>query len=547
MPRLFLIAAAALLAAGCRPQLPSEIDPDPPAPTPAPVATKSLPATDEILDLPLFTGVAVSPTHGCAVGQDGELACWGENGRGQVGHPFVSGPCQPARVRGVRDVTAVALSRGYTCAVQGERTVACWGDQPALYVDPENFGDGHRFDVDAPVAEIAAAPDHACIRRRDGVVECWGSNESGQLGNIDGPGSAEPTVVPVEGVTSLGVGPQVGCAVDGEGALWCWGRIRDLRIASAEGAEAFAPSLLAGPEAESVSMAGGTPCIVDREGSVHCWMEQTHGPKQVLPSPQPTALADVARILGMTDNGSGCAVRPDGATEEIACWQRGSAVAYSWPSDPGPQQAAIRLAVAAQPATGEQPIACGAFPDDTLGCWLANGDVQRLENFGFAPVADLPTVCQAIDRDRDGIAEPEDACPEEPEVFNRQDDQDGCPDEGPSRVELDPVSGAISFTRQLQFDGARATIRRGSRAALDHLAAGLEAHKDFEEVTITGFSRSRRSEYRKAAALRRANAVRDALVERGIDPRRLIAIGSDLPPRDGKPVELRVTAFADGN
>lgn len=547
MPRPLFIVASGLLVLSCRPTLPSEIDPDPPAPTPAPVATPApIPETEEIGDIPRFTGLAISPTHGCAIGQDGELACWGDNGRGQVGHPFASGPCRPARVRGVRDVTNVAVSRGYSCAVQGERTVACWGDQPALRVDPENFGDGHRFDVDAPVAQIATAPNHACLRRRDGIVECWGENTAGQLGSVDGPPSAAPIALPVEEVTSLAVGPDVGCVVEGNGEVWCWGRIRDLRIASGEGVQAFAPTQLPGPEAESVTLAATTPCIVDREGAVHCWMEQTDGPKRVLPSPQPTELTDVAQLLGMTHNGSGCAARPGGGGEAITCWQYGSAVAYAWPHDPnGPQgaQTAISLALAAEPSTDAQPIACGAFSDDTLACWLASGEVERMAPFDFEPVEELETVCAAIDVDRDGIPLPQDACPNLAENFNSFEDENGCPDDGLSRVTIDSVTGTIGFTRELQFAGARANIRRGSRVTLDHLAAGLKAHDEFVSVKITGHSSSKRTEYRKAVALRRAKAVQDALVDRGIAAKRLTAVGSEIPLVAGRTVEVQVTAF----
>src|SRR5678816_4188986 len=42
--------------------------------------------------------------------------------------------------------------------------------------------------------------------------------------------------------------------------------------------------------------------------------------------------------------------------------------------------------------------------------------------------------CPDLDNDRDGIPDARDKCPNEPETINGKDDDDGCPDE------LDPVA-----------------------------------------------------------------------------------------------------------
>src|SRR5262245_41323497 len=80
--------------------------------------------------------------------------------------------------------------------------------------------------ANACVAAVEGGLLHACALKRDGTVWCWGSNESGQLGDESPPaGRPLPGRVPgLADVEALSAGEFETCALGRGGALWCWGR-----------------------------------------------------------------------------------------------------------------------------------------------------------------------------------------------------------------------------------------------------------------------------------------------------------------------------------
>ena len=127
--------------------------------------------------------------------------------------------------------------------------------------------------------------------------------------------------------------------------------------------------------------------------------------------------------------------------------------------------------------------------------------------------------CPDPDNDRDGIPDVTDQCPNEPETVNGFQDEDGCPDSVPvvlvtrSRLELNDT---------IHFEVDKAIIHERSFPLMDAIAQALRDHRDVEVVSIHGHTDSTHTdEYNLDLSKRRAQAVRDGLVARGIDGRRL--------------------------
>ncbi len=130
--------------------------------------------------------------------------------------------------------------------------------------------------------------------------------------------------------------------------------------------------------------------------------------------------------------------------------------------------------------------------------------------------------CPDPDNDQDHILDPDDRCPNEPEVINGFRDDDGCPDQGAITV----TCRAIEIRDTIYFETDRAVIQRRSYGLLDQIAAVLGARPDIRRVSIEGHTDDRGSdEHNQDLSTRRAEAVREYLVTRGIAAERLTSQG----------------------
>jgi alpha-tubulin suppressor-like RCC1 family protein len=87
------------------------------------------------------------------------------------------------------------LGYGHVCALRTDGTVACWGEnglgQLGVGAEPPVSITPITVPGLASIVELAAGGSATCARRSDGEVLCWG-------GNLPGDGSMMPSVVPVQ-------------------------------------------------------------------------------------------------------------------------------------------------------------------------------------------------------------------------------------------------------------------------------------------------------------------------------------------------------------
>lgn len=159
--------------------------------------------------------------------------------------------------------------------------------------------------------------------------------------------------------------------------------------------------------------------------------------------------------------------------------------------------------------------------------------------------------CPDPDNDRDGVPDGVDRCPMQPEDPDGSSDADGCPDAdddndgvmdtadqcpnvagpvetaGCPRVyeDVELTGDAIRIQQQVHFEQDRAVIRAVSYSILNVVAQVLT---DFPatSIEVQGHTDSAgNDEYNLQLSQDRADAVRNYLVERGIDQARLTARG----------------------
>jgi outer membrane protein OmpA-like peptidoglycan-associated protein len=125
--------------------------------------------------------------------------------------------------------------------------------------------------------------------------------------------------------------------------------------------------------------------------------------------------------------------------------------------------------------------------------------------------------CPELDTDGDGIPDSRDKCPREDEIVNFYQDDDGCPDEKP-----EPIRDAV--LKGVEFQGNGAELLPSSYLVLDGLAARLFAYPG-TNIEIQGYLDDRSGPGAKALSQARAQAVAEYLVNRGIESRRIKAVG----------------------
>ncbi len=180
-------------------------------------------------------------SHSCALEEQGRVMCWGQNALGQLGDPSTASELDsnrgtPRRVAGLPFVSSIHAEQDTTCAVTDVGELFCWGQGfgpkamgvqvpqarsaamgPAFVCLATRSGQlwcGGESMTFAPGVEVGALPGYddttavavgngfVCAQRGDGMIQCQGANDLGQLGGLhaDEPHRTQPTKVLLGGV-----------------------------------------------------------------------------------------------------------------------------------------------------------------------------------------------------------------------------------------------------------------------------------------------------------------------------------------------------------
>ena len=209
--------------------------------------------------------IATSKTHTCAVGNNGEIYCWGRGVSGELGlglnNASYSLPIKVARGAIPADAVALQVSIGssFSCArvrhSNGDQRVYCWGDNyNGVFGNGAvlNQGDIESYDagvdsntpvltvnttgnslVNKTITYIAASENFVCAVDDSGNVHCWGNNTNGQLG--DNGTTSRSVSAPIFGfdgnqavltnqvIEGLSAGVKGNFVLASDGKIYVWG------------------------------------------------------------------------------------------------------------------------------------------------------------------------------------------------------------------------------------------------------------------------------------------------------------------------------------
>ncbi|MFB6371873.1 MAG: OmpA family protein [Bradymonadaceae bacterium] len=132
--------------------------------------------------------------------------------------------------------------------------------------------------------------------------------------------------------------------------------------------------------------------------------------------------------------------------------------------------------------------------------------------------------CPDPDNDKDGISDLADKCPNEVETDNGYRDEDGCPDKPGENVRV--TDGNVVLNHKVHFETGKAKIQSRSYSLLDQLATLIKKHDEIELLRIEGHTDNQGSkQMNRDLSQRRADSVRNYLINEGVSPERLAATG----------------------
>lgn len=230
-----------------------------------------------VLGARTFVEVASGGDHACALTIQGTVYCWGSNGAGQLGLGTREDRFEPTEVAGGITLVSITAGGAHTCGLDTDRRAWCWGLNDGGQIGsgttgtehllPEPVVGGHRF------TQLEAGPGSTCGVTVDGVGLCWGRNEAGQLGN----GSTVPTDKPREvsgGITfdRIAVHAEHACGLNGSGEAFCWGDNQYGQLGNGSTSSSSTPvSVAAGMPFATLSVGYLRTCGTDADGGLHCW------------------------------------------------------------------------------------------------------------------------------------------------------------------------------------------------------------------------------------------------------------------------------------
>ena len=214
--------------------------------------------------------------HGCVADREGRAACWGANGRGQLGLGREGQPSEPTWVRTPVRFASIDAGAFHTCGTAVDGTVWCWGAN-----ESGQLGTGDRNDRDVPTQVDLPGADwigataglgHSCAVRSDGTGACWGRNVSGELG-IGAPSAAPVPPTALEGRWQrIDAGWGHSCGVGASGRASCWGENAVGQLGTGVRTDAGSPSRVAGSRTwTSIAAGDGFTCGRTDDASVWCW------------------------------------------------------------------------------------------------------------------------------------------------------------------------------------------------------------------------------------------------------------------------------------
>lgn len=294
------------------------------------------------------------------------------------------------------DPIDVSVGPDHACAVLATGDAYCWGSNESGQIGDTNVGGGvptpEKVQLPAKALQIACGGNmaatsggHTCARLEDGRVFCWGTGQQGQLGN----GSPQMSPVPVQVqlsapmATHVAAGSSHSCAIVAGGQAFCWGNNSAGQLGNGGGSSIQpTPVPVQGPQMSTIECGQTYCCGVDMALHAYCWGIGQYGKLGIgNTTTQPTPkMVSFPGALGVSAGSKHTCAWSDA---QVACWGDNSAQALGVP---GVGQVVSPIDVAIAPVlhvSAGSDFTAAALQDGSVMAWGTGylGDGSSMTSF----------------------------------------------------------------------------------------------------------------------------------------------------------------------
>ena len=260
----------------------------------------ALPGTATVNELAAFRFIDIDLAldHGCAIDTAHQAWCWGGDFFGELGSGTIGDPptATPRLVTGGHRFVHITTGDSHSCAIDTAGQVWCWGSS-----EFGQLGDGSGGSIGnksgTPVraklqtgtaVAIAAGESHTCALTSSRQVECWGLNDSEQIGvpaGIVSQGCSmtfcnrEPAVVSRSWTSdppvAIGAGGAQSCALTAAGSVFCWGIVTGANLPTDILIIAIPTRVGATAAFEAIGVGSAHGCAITKTHEAVCWGNNT--------------------------------------------------------------------------------------------------------------------------------------------------------------------------------------------------------------------------------------------------------------------------------
>ncbi len=248
--------------------------------------------TDNLPGDKTVKSISAGYSHTCAIASNDKVYCWGANGSGELGNAstdssLVPMPVSTAGVLNNKNISLLSTGRNATCVVTSDGNPYCWGSN-----ESGALGNNSTIDTysDVPVAvdksgvlnnktilAVSTGSAFACVIASDNKPYCWGSNANGQSGSL----SYGYSLVPVG--LNYTENPQASSRAftsirSGDFGtcgidgthVYCWGNLSNDHF-TVSGYDPLSEGLLVGKTIIDIDTTDRHTCLITNEGKMYCW------------------------------------------------------------------------------------------------------------------------------------------------------------------------------------------------------------------------------------------------------------------------------------